>query len=58
MLLQLGMAGMAGGGLKYWVANAGRLTLAQAVYLNQQDMLRTENEWHPKMLTVNYPFRK
>ena len=44
------------GGLKYWVANAGRLTLAQAVYLNQQDMLRTENEWHPKMLTVNYPF--
>ena len=44
------------GGLKYWVANAGRLTLAQAVYLNQQDMLRTEDEWHPKMLTVNYPF--
>lgn len=44
------------GGLKYWVANAGQLTLAQAVYLNQQDMLRTENEWHPKMLTINYPF--
>lgn len=44
------------GGLKYWVANAGRLTLAQAVYLNQQDMLRTEYEWNPAMLKIGYPF--
>lgn len=44
------------GGLKYWAANAGRLTLAQAVYLNQQDMLHTEHTWYPEMLKVEYPF--
>ena len=44
------------GGLKYWAANAGRLTLAQAIYLNQQDMLHTEFGWYPEMLTVDYPF--
>lgn len=44
------------GGLKYWAANAGRLTLAQAVYLNQQDMLHTEQSWYSSMLAVNYPF--
>ena len=44
------------GGLKYWAANAGRLTLAQAVYLNQQDMLHTEYSWNPAILSVNYPF--
>lgn len=44
------------GGLKYWAANAGRLTLAEAVYLNQQDMLQMEQEWYPEMLKVNYPF--
>ena len=44
------------GGLKYWAANAGRLTLAQAVYLNQQDMLHTEYLWNPAILSINYPF--
>lgn len=44
------------GGLKYWAANAGRLTLAQAVYLNQQDMLHTEYSWNPAILSINYPF--
>lgn len=44
------------GGLKYWSANAGRLTLAQAVYLNQQDMLHTEQGWYPEMPGVEYPF--
>lgn len=44
------------GALKYWASNAGRLTLAQALYLNQQDMLHTEHEWHPGILRVNYPF--
>ena len=44
------------GGLKYWTANAGRLTLAQAIYLNQQDMLHTEFSWYPEMVTVDYPF--
>lgn len=46
------------GGLKYWASNPGRLTLAQAIYLNQQDMLHTEKEWFPKMLSVNYPFEQ
>lgn len=46
------------GGLKYWASNPGRLTLAQALYLNQQDMLHTENEWYPGMLSVDYPFDK
>lgn len=44
------------GGLKYWASNAGRLTLAQAVYLNQQDMLHIEQNWFPEMLKVDYPF--
>lgn len=44
------------GGLKYWASNAGRLTLAQAIYLNQQDMLHTEYCWDPKILKVEYPF--
>ena len=44
------------GGLKYWTANAGRLTLAQALFLNQQDMLHTEYSWNPAILNVDYPF--
>ncbi len=44
------------GGLKYWLANPGALTLAQAVYLNQQDMLSIMNGWDPKILKVEYPF--
>lgn len=44
------------GGLKYWAANAGRLTLSQALFLNQQDMLHTEYCWNPAILKVNYPF--
>ncbi len=46
------------GGLKYWYANPGSLTLAQAVYLNQQDMLHTMNDWDPKILEMDYPFNK
>lgn len=44
------------GGLKYFASSWGRFTLAQAVYLNQQDMLRIENEWNTKMLEIDYPF--
>lgn len=44
------------GGLKYWLANPGALTLAQAVYLNQQDMVSIMNNWDPKVLKVDYPF--
>ena len=46
------------GGLKYWTSNAGRMTLAQAVYLNQQEMLHIEEQWSPQILTINYPFSK
>ncbi len=46
------------GGLKYWASNAGRLTLAEALYLNQQDMLHTEQQWYPQMPAVNYPFEE
>ena len=33
----------------------GRYTLAEAIYMNQQDMLCQMNEWNPKMLTEDYP---
>lgn len=46
------------GGLKYWASNPGRLTLAQAVYLNQQAMLTAEEQFNPKMLDIDYPFDK
>lgn len=43
------------GGLKYWLTTPGRYTLAEAIYMNQQDMLCQMNEWNPKMLTEDYP---
>ena len=43
------------GGLKYWLTTPGRYTLAEAIYLNQQDMLFQMNEWEPLMLTEDYP---
>ncbi len=44
------------GGLKYWLTTPGRYSLAEAVYLNQQDFLNQQYEWNPKMLTVEFPF--
>lgn len=38
------------GTLKYWVTDAGRFTLAEAYFLNQQDMLWRLNEWKPELL--------
>lgn len=46
------------GGLKYWLTLPGRTTLAQAIYLNRQDMLAQEYEWCPKILDVDFPFDK
>ena len=43
------------GGLKYWLTTPGRYTLAQAIFLNQQDMLAQMNAWNPRMLTEDYP---
>ena len=43
------------GGLKYWLTVPGRYTLAEAIYMNQQDMLYQMNEWSPSMLREDYP---
>ena len=43
------------GGLKYWLANSGRYTLAEAIYLNQQDFLHQQNEWYPTLIKEKYP---
>lgn len=44
------------GGLKYWLTTPGRYTLAEAMYLNQQDFLYQMNEWDPKFTELPYPF--
>ncbi len=43
------------GGLKYWLTVPGRYTLAEAIYMNQQDMLYQMNGWSPAMLREDYP---
>ena len=43
------------GGLKYWLTTPGRYSLAEAIYLNQQDMLHQMNNWSPRMLKEDYP---
>lgn len=43
------------GALKYWVTNPDRYTLAEAVYMNQQDFLHQQNEWYPELIDENYP---
>lgn len=42
------------GGLKYLLTTPGRYTLAEAIYLNQQDLLHQFNEWVPSL--VREPF--
>ncbi|MEG2790298.1 MAG: hypothetical protein RSA98_01745 [Odoribacter sp.] len=44
------------GSLKYWLTVPGRTTLAEAVYLNQQDMLAQEQMWYRDLLKKDYPF--
>lgn len=44
------------GGLKYWLAQPGRYTLAEAIYLNQQDFLHQQNQWYPSLIKEIYPF--
>lgn len=44
------------GALKYWISNPGNLTLAQANYLNQQEMLYILGQWDPRFHTLNYEF--
>ena len=44
------------GALKYWVTNPKRYTLAEAVYINQQDFLHQHNEWTPALLDERYNY--
>jgi zinc protease len=46
------------GGLKYWLATPGRYTLAEAIYLNQQDFLFQGNAWHPLYAREPYPHER
>lgn len=43
------------GGLKYWLTTPGRYTLAEAVYLNQQDFLYQQSRWNPVFVEEDYP---
>ena len=44
------------GALKYWVSNPERYTLADAVYINQQDLIHQHNEWTPDLLKERYNY--
>ena len=44
------------GALKYWVSNPERYTLAEAVYINQQDLVHQHNEWTPALLKERYNY--
>lgn len=44
------------GTLKYWLTDAGRFTLAEAHFLNQQEMLFRLNRWSPRLLQERYVF--
>lgn len=44
------------GALKYWVTNPERYTLADAVYINQQDFLHQQNEWYPDLINERYEY--
>jgi zinc protease len=44
------------GALKYWVTNPSRYTLAQATYINQQDLIHQHNAWTPQLLHTKYEF--
>ena len=44
------------GALKYWVSNPERYTLAEAVYINQQDLIHQHNEWTPELLKERYNY--
>lgn len=44
------------GGLKYWLTTSGRYTLAEAIFLNQQDFLYQQYQWYPTLIRENYPY--
>ena len=44
------------GALKYWVTSPDRYTLAEAVYMNQQDLLYQHSVWTPELLNKDYNY--
>jgi zinc protease len=46
------------GGLKYWLTTPGRYSLAEAIFLNQQDFLFQGHEWNPIFSRDPYPHDK
>lgn len=44
------------GALKYWLTNPGRYTLAEAVYMNQQDFMNQLNDWNVRLTNLPYPY--
>lgn len=44
------------GALKYWVTSPDRYTLAEAVYMNQQDLLYQHSAWTPELLNKEYNY--
>ena len=44
------------GALKYWVTSPDRYTLAEAVYMNQQDFLHQHSIWTPELLNSDYDY--
>lgn len=43
------------GALKYWLTHSGRYTLAEAVFLNQQDFLAQQYKWYPDLYEKDFP---
>ena len=43
------------GGLKYWLTTPGRYRLAEAFFLNQQDLLHQQYRWYPSLYQKDYP---
>ena len=41
---------------KLWMANPGRFSFGEAVYLNQQFILSSLYDWNPKYLEIDYPY--
>lgn len=46
------------GTLQFWLTDAGRFSLAEAQFLNQQDLLCCLNQWAPEKLREPYAYDK
>ena len=44
------------GALKYWVTNPKRYTLAEATFINQQDLLHQQHGWYPELIDERYNY--